>query len=44
MEFQMNIETVHENVNKWFKQSFLSLNNEKTHYIHLKTRTANPLT
>jgi hypothetical protein len=40
----MNIETVFGNVNMWFKKKLpLSLNIEKTHYIHFKTKNSQPI-
>jgi hypothetical protein len=43
MEFNFNIETVHGNVNKWLKNNCLSLNIEKTHYTHFKTKKSQPI-
>ena len=43
MEFHVNIETVLGNVNMWCKKNFLSLNIEKTHYIHFKTKNIQPI-
>jgi len=42
-EFHMNIETVFGNINKLFKKNRLSLNIEKTHYIHFKTKNSQPI-
>jgi len=42
MEYHVDIETVFENVNRWFNKNCLSLNNEKTHYIHFKTKNSQP--
>jgi hypothetical protein len=43
MEFHLNIETILENVNKWLKNNCLSLNIEKTHYIHFMTKNSQPI-
>jgi hypothetical protein len=43
MEFHVNIERVFGNVNTWFKKNCLSLNTEKTHYIHFKTKNSQPI-
>jgi len=44
MEFHVNIETVLGNVNTWFeKKNCLSLNIEKTYYMHFKTKNSQPI-
>jgi hypothetical protein len=43
IEFQVNIDTCLGNVNKWFKQNCLSLNIEKTLYIHFKVKNPQPI-
>jgi hypothetical protein len=37
-EFQTNMVTAFNNVNKWFKANLLSINVNKTHYIQFKTK------
>jgi hypothetical protein len=41
-DFHRNSEIVLGNVNTWFKNNYLSLNTEKTHYIHFKTKNSQP--
>ena len=41
-EFHVNNDTGFGNVNTWFKKTCLSLNTEKTHYIHFKTENSQP--
>jgi len=44
MEFHVNIETVLGNVNPWLKKkTCFSLNIEKAHYIHFKTKNSEPI-
>jgi hypothetical protein len=42
-EFHVNIETVLGNANTWFKKNCLSLNVEKSHHIHFKTKNSQPI-
>ena len=37
-DFQTNVVTAFNCVNKWFKVNLLSINVEKTHHIHFKTK------
>jgi hypothetical protein len=39
----VNIETVLGNANTWFEKNCLSLNTEKTHYAHFKTKNSQPI-
>jgi hypothetical protein len=39
-EFNVNIETVLDIVHTWFKEKFLSLNFEKTHFFHFRMRNS----
>jgi len=42
-DFQTNMFTAFNCVNKWFKVSFLSINVDKTHYIQFKTKNKTTL-
>jgi hypothetical protein len=39
----LNIKTILGSVNKWLKNNCLSLNIEKTHYTHFKTKNSQPI-
>jgi hypothetical protein len=39
-KFNVNIHTVLDIIHTWFKEKFLSLNFEKTHFIHFRTRNS----
>jgi len=39
----VNIETVLGNVNTWLKINCLSLNSEKSYYLHFKTKNSQPI-
>ena len=38
IDFQSNITAVFEHLNKWFNLNLLSLNYDKTNFIHLKRK------
>ena len=40
VDFQPNIKAVFEQLNKWFNLNLLSLNFDKTNFIHFKTKYA----
>jgi hypothetical protein len=39
-DFQTNMVTAFNSVNKWFKVNLLSINVDKAHYIQFKTKTS----
>jgi hypothetical protein len=43
VDFRVNSELVLGNVNEWFKNNCLSLNTEKTHFIHFRTKNSQPV-